>query len=86
MFNAILLILCSCLISQSDSRTSEKLKVQLPDGSNLLGRYLTSDSGRGIRAFMGIPFAEKPIGDLRFKVSNFVNFNRESQIQLNIHN
>jgi hypothetical protein len=27
------------------SRTSENLKVQLSDGSRLVGRYLTSDSG-----------------------------------------
>ncbi|CAO1442227.1 unnamed protein product, partial [Diamesa serratosioi] len=40
--------------------------IQLDDGS-ILGRYLTSDSGRGIRGFMGIPFAEPPIGKLRFK-------------------
>lgn len=39
-----------------DARTSEKLKVQLPDGSKLVGRYLTSDSGRGIRAWMGVPY------------------------------
>lgn len=49
-------------------RTSEDLKVQLPDGGKLVGRYLTSDSGRGIRAFMGVPYAEPPIGELRFKV------------------
>lgn len=52
------------------SRTSEKLKVQLIDGSQIVGRYLTSDSGRGVRAFMGIPFAEAPIGELRFKVKS----------------
>lgn len=52
----------------AESRTSENLKVQLTDGSKLVGRYLTSLSGRGIRAFMGVPYAEPPIGDLRFKV------------------
>lgn len=50
-------------------RTSKELQVKLPNGSQLVGRYLTSDSGRGIRAFMGVPYAEPPINDLRFKVS-----------------
>lgn len=51
-------------------RTSESLKVQLPDGSQILGRYLNSDSGKGIRGFLGVPYAEPPVGDLRFKVSD----------------
>lgn len=32
-----------------------------------MGRYLTSESGRSIRAFMGIPYAEPPVGNLRFR-------------------
>jgi hypothetical protein len=63
-----LLLLVLSLIALGSSRTSENLKVQLPDGSRMVGRYLTSDSGRGIRAFMGVPYAEAPIGELRFKV------------------
>lgn len=63
-----LLLLALSLIALGSSRTSEKLKVSLSDGSRMVGRYLTSDSGRGIRAFMGVPYAEAPVGDLRFKV------------------
>lgn len=63
-----LLFLVLSFIAFVSSRTSEKLKVQLADGSRMVGRYLTSDSGRGVRAFMGIPYAEAPIGELRFKV------------------
>ena len=76
MYKEITLILCSYFILCCDSRTSEKLQVQLSDGSRLLGRYLTSDSGRGIRAFMGIPYAEKPLGELRWKVSKIVNYKK----------
>lgn len=53
-----------------ECRTSKELRVVLPDGSPIVGRYLTSDSGKGIRAYMGVPYAEPPIGDLRFKVKN----------------
>lgn len=49
------------------ARTSEILKVTLPHGGVLVGRHLTSHSGRGIRAFLGIPYAEPPLGNLRFK-------------------
>jgi hypothetical protein len=34
----------------------------------LTGTYLTSRYGRKFAAFQGIPYAQPPIGDLRFKV------------------
>lgn len=51
-----------------NGRTSSNLRVQLPNGSKIVGRYLTSDSGKGIRGFLGVPYAEPPIDDLRFQV------------------
>jgi hypothetical protein len=45
---------------------SESLKVHI-DGGQVIGRYLTSESGRPVRSFMGIPFAAPPIGKLRFR-------------------
>jgi carboxylesterase type B len=59
-----LLILFVCGLSQA--RTSKDLKVRIDDG-RIIGRYLTSESGRTIRAFMGIPYAEPPVGNLRFR-------------------
>lgn len=55
-------------ISESDARTSKELNVTLPNGSRLIGRYLTSVSGKGILSFLGVPFAEPPINEMRFKV------------------
>lgn len=40
--------------------------VQINAGK-ILGRHIVSNSGRTIRAFTGIPYAEKPLGELRFK-------------------
>lgn len=48
------------------SRTASELEVQIEDGK-IVGRYLTSLSGRSVRAFMGIPYAEPPVGNLRFR-------------------
>lgn len=58
----IALLLCGLC----HARTSKDLRVRIDDG-RIVGRYLTSESGRTIRAFMGIPYAEPPVGDLRFR-------------------
>lgn len=74
MLKIILLCIVYLLVShRGDARTAENLRVQLNDGSKLLGRYLTSDSGKGIRAFLGVPYAEAPLNELRFKV-RFLTF------------
>lgn len=49
-----------------ESRTAENLKVQINDG-RIVGRYMTTVSGKGIRGFVGIPYAAPPVGELRFK-------------------
>lgn len=49
------------------ARTAESLKVKTDSGV-LVGRHLTTHNGRPIRAFMGIPYAQPPVGVLRFKV------------------
>ncbi|KAL7043409.1 hypothetical protein ACKWTF_001490 [Chironomus riparius] len=48
------------------ARQSEDLLVNTTNGA-VLGRYMKSDTGRTIRAFMGIPYAEPPVSDLRFR-------------------
>ena len=65
---AVVFIICGILIASNECRTSEKLRVNLENGSKLLGRYLTSSDGKGVRAFLGVPYAEPPIGALRWKV------------------
>lgn len=45
---------------------TEELTLRINDGQ-IVGRYITSQSGRTISAFMGIPFARRSVGELRFK-------------------
>jgi hypothetical protein len=60
------LFLICLLTGFSHARTSKDLKVRIESG-RIIGRYLTSESGRTIRAFMGVPYTEPPVGDLRFR-------------------
>ncbi|XP_037029459.1 esterase FE4-like [Bradysia coprophila] len=43
-----------------------ELRKQINDGV-ILGRYMTSQTGRQISGFIGIPFASPPVGNLRFR-------------------
>lgn len=64
-----LFLLTLCLrFDTSAARTADVLKVELAHGGVLVGRHRTSHSGRHIRAFMGVPYALPPVGELRFKV------------------
>lgn len=60
----IFLTLIYCHLA--NARTGESLKVRIDDGK-IIGRYMTTISGRDIRAFMGIPYAAPPVDKLRFK-------------------
>ncbi|GAB0091514.1 hypothetical protein DMENIID0001_063660 [Sergentomyia squamirostris] len=63
---SILVALFLSSFSVNETKVSDSLRVTLSHGGGLIGRYLSSQSGRGIRAFMGVPYAEPPIGSLRF--------------------
>lgn len=64
----VFLSIFSCLTLLIVARTSDELRVTLPNGSKLVGRTLRSHSGRSIKSFLGVPYAKPPIGLLRFKV------------------
>lgn len=59
-------LLLVCVQFGSSFQDTEDLTLRINDGQ-ILGRYMTSESGRTIKAFMGIPFARPPVGNLRFK-------------------
>lgn len=67
-WSAILFLVCYFSLG-IDARTSDILKVKLPHGGALVGRYLSTFKGKGMRAFMGVPYAKPPLDELRFKVS-----------------
>uniref|UniRef100_A0A182QQQ3 Carboxylic ester hydrolase n=1 Tax=Anopheles farauti TaxID=69004 RepID=A0A182QQQ3_9DIPT len=62
---ALFVVIISCV--SITARTSDKLKVTLPHGGTLVGRFLHTYSGKGILAFLGVPYAKPPLQDLRFK-------------------
>lgn len=64
----VAIIISLCFFALASARTSDELRVTLQDGSKLVGRTLRSHSGRSIKAYLGIPYAKPPIGQLRFKV------------------
>ncbi|XP_067639389.1 venom carboxylesterase-6 [Eurosta solidaginis] len=64
---ALFLLTLSVCFDTISARTSDILKVKLPHGGVLVGRHRVSHKGRHMRAFMGVPYAEPPVGELRFK-------------------
>ncbi|KAL5279955.1 CES5A.2 family protein [Megaselia abdita] len=67
VFNRAIIVLLLFYFSLSESFTSESLKVKLDHGGVLVGRHYVTINGRHMRAFMGIPYAKPPVGDLRFR-------------------
>lgn len=57
---------------------SASLGLEYPEVLSPLGKvrgyYRTTDGGRNISAFEGVPYAKPPVGELRFKVSKFMCF------------
>jgi carboxylesterase type B len=45
---------------------NDDMTVQINDGK-ILGRFMTTRTGKPVKAFLGIPFAAPPVGNLRFK-------------------
>jgi len=56
------LVSCSTCAGPSDSNAAGSLVVKTTSGS-----FQGFNTGRGLEAWLGLPFAEAPVGDLRFK-------------------
>lgn len=68
MTKQIFILILISFFGLISARTSEELRITLPNGSKMVGRKLRSHNGRSIKAFLGVPYAKPPIGHLRFKV------------------
>lgn len=49
-------------------------EVEISDGK-LEGKYMVTRRGRKFSAFLGIPYAKPPLGELRFKVIEYLLIN-----------
>lgn len=64
---SLLLTILLCPCGECDpERVSPELHVSLTPDGGVVGSYETSQNGRRIRAFYAIPYAEPPLGKLRF--------------------
>lgn len=61
-------ILCNSAIVSSDL-VDQNPKVTLPHGGVLVGSYMKSANGSPFKVFRGVPYAQPPVGELRFKAS-----------------
>jgi hypothetical protein len=67
MLGRLLLILGAIILALEAATPQDGPMVHVKQGT-LQGSYLTSRYGRRFAAFQGIPYAQPPTGDLRFKV------------------
>jgi carboxylesterase 2 len=67
---SLILINCCFLIAPCQAVLIIQLRpmVNIPKLGLLLGSQTKSSAGKGIYAFRGIPYAQSPVGELRFKV------------------
>lgn len=57
-------------------RDRDDLIVSIKEGS-LQGKFLATRNGKLISSFTGIPYAEPPLGPLRFKVNKKTNIEQK---------
>lgn len=60
------LLITLCLVVAASAFQNDYLRVKLNHGGGVFGKYMNTHNGRGIVAFTGIPYAEVPVGNLRF--------------------
>uniref|UniRef100_A0A0N4ZSR4 Carboxylic ester hydrolase n=1 Tax=Parastrongyloides trichosuri TaxID=131310 RepID=A0A0N4ZSR4_PARTI len=63
----IFLFLLNCIKNSVSHFSSTQPLVHLSDGSPILGQTLIAPNGKIVTQFLGLPFAEPPIGNLRFR-------------------
>lgn len=65
-----LILFCSVLCFSISATMSEPL-VTVEQGT-LLGKELKSEKNNLYHSYTGIPYAKAPVGDLRFKVGQYI--------------
>ena len=62
----VFLLLCQLATSEEVNEELPKVTVKAPSGT-YVGRTHRTPAGAAFNAFRGIPYAEPPVGDLRFR-------------------
>lgn len=67
MDSVLVLVVLTLCVTVSVTQISPFPEVTIGQGT-LRGKYETSANGRNYAAFLGIPYAQPPVGKQRFKV------------------
>ena len=67
--------LLALMVGLGLGQSAQQFTINIPSLGQIRGSQMTSASGKNFHAFRGIPYAEPPIGDLRFRVNyNQINY------------
>ncbi len=66
-------LILGCFLTAATQRIfADGKTVTLPDGATLTGRDVTTENGNRASVFLGVPYAQPPVEELRWEVCSAV--------------